>query len=1697
MTLVSFHITIAAVNLKQVYFRRFFQKTCSLLANFSLFLHIFLPYLSAIPVYASDNSPSISYSSSTHKLNFSPNNFSDTPYQLFYKTDTKIDSIVGSKLPESIYLGTCSGSDCLSQNFESAVLKIKTDSSFYYYYFTLKNNQFEIIKEGKSSQFDLTVEENDFLNSSVLGATSNWTFENVELNKEYGNNGVKLTFTKLPENSGNIKIQEITLTPEQITKTGSLSDKAYDITSDMADGTFTYNLTLPNTSNSKDVEVKYTEDGEVYTSIEEIVANEDVIHIKGLDHFTTFVVVNRVLSAKLVPIEAETIPTRCDVIISAGESIQKAISSSKPESTICIKPGEYKENLIIEEKPVSLVGLKDKVVIIGANAEKPTIHILNTKNVTIDGFTFQSANGSYGAIHINNSNNCTIKNNVFLKNSLDIFTDHGSQHTITDNEFKGGGNNSLAIKGNSTKSFLMDNAFSNYSTAIAIGEEHKIYNNQFVNNTIQIQTGTNTEIIEEYLGQNTFDRAVVVKGGEFGNIFSRIQDAINDAKDGDTIQVLSGTYEEIVNINKPLSLMGVEKNPPIILGGFVIDTSGAVSIENMNFKVPTGTSVDSIQIKKVDKLSVEQSNFDGSGLFLVGKRGIMSNDSKSNVTVGNSNFTNGYYTAIQGYYNELFIYESTISKCKSGINFQGGNNLAVKNTDISVVAQAKNSDTYAVRFASESADTGKNMSLSGGKYLVETNSLIANPGIYHSAIIVRSGASGELIANYLSLGGEVVNLSEKKLDARNNWWGHASGPKDEKTLPGDPNYNNPSGIGASVSSHVDYKPWYKDSDMTILSDTLPSAPTGLIAKFQYDSENITNGGTLNITAKPNGNNLELLWANPNPIDLVTGYRIYATYPDGTTNLSYQGPNTNAWLKTHNGFGAHGNGKYTYQVIAVNANGTSELSDPFVIYYDNQIPTATFTSAPDDDSYVNGDFNVMGEAHDNVALKSVFFDVRSKNGSTWITGCKSGTTNLAYSNERKDADISCTIDTRNLVNGTKYMLRIHAGDYAGYGNVNQEAIRYFTFDNEKPTTPKLKGFLNPNLDCDSVTSSKMITVDWSDSDGTGSGIKGYEYQISYPTTTDGRSVWTQTFQGTNSSYKGSLNEGTHYIRVRAQDMAGNWSDWSNNWNDPYNLTPEEIESACSVTYDGTPPVITLGTYTTNWTNEDITVNVSTNEGTLNFDSHTFTENGSFDFIATDRAGNITTKTVTINNIDKNVPISTITTYNVGNGGSVTTNNWDGFLAGTATDNLSGVSKVELSIKNSADEYWTGSTWQVGSTFVTATGTTSWTYQIGATLTDGTYTIKSHAIDNAGNMENTYTLTIVLDKTIDEVTLSINPSVGDASNGWYKTQPTVTLTQTDDNFDRIEYQWDSQSGNWTTYSNPFKPASEGAHVLYYQAVDKANNISTVGVKNIAWDQTDLEYGPQNISANPNPTSGSTSKIKWEIAKDNIGIDKYEVQWKLNDTSNSPSFSKTVGAGTTEVEIDQLTEGRWTVKVVAFDASGKSKDNSIDVIVDRSGPTAPILSLTGTGVGTATLSWNAITDAKDYIVWYGNSPGSRLYGARVGNVITYTVKGLGAGNYYFIVKAVDEAQNQSADSNEVNIGTIAGALNVEPNTPAEGFTPEVLGTDTGKLTPTPSPAVSVSDVLGISVDNTSQWYWFWLLLLIPIYFLLRRLFKRNQNN
>jgi len=70
--------------------------------------------------------------------------------------------------------------------------------------------------------------------------------------------------------------------------------------------------------------------------------------------------------------------------------------------------------------------------------------------------------------------------------------------------------------------------------------------------------------------------------------------------------------------------------------------------------------------------------------------------------------------------------------------------------------------------------------------------------------------------------------------------------------------------------------------------------------------------------------------------------------------------------------------------------------------------------------------------------------------------------------------------------------------------------------------------------------------------------------------------------------------------------------------------------------------------------------------------------------------------------------------------------------------------------------------------------------------------------------------------------------------------------------------------------------------------------------------------------------------------------------------------------------------------------------------------------------TVSWkaNTETDLAGYNVYYGTSSGKYSACINVGNVTSYKINNLTQGStYYFIVTALDNAGNESADSDEVS--------------------------------------------------------------------------------
>lgn len=310
------------------------------------------------------------------------------------------------------------------------------------------------------------------------------------------------------------------------------------------------------------------------------------------------------------------------------------------------------------------------------------------------------------------------------------------------------------------------------------------------------------------------DAASSGNGGQVGP-YQTISQAIPRVVSGGTIYIAAGDYiENIAVVDKVMHFVGAIDgggNPlPTIVGTLSIDHPNAGDalrrIENINFSV--GSTGNGIDLKNVDQgVTIKNCTFDGNNSFMSGKNGvnILSGPNGNNhITIDDCTFQNGLYVGVNGYANYLTVKDSSFANVKSGINLQGGGgNLVVENTDFSVVAQTTTADTYGIRFGSSSGSI-QNMTVTGGSITVDKAGLTADPGTYHSAIVVRAAASGVLEANNISINGEVVNLSPVNLDAECNYW---------QTIV-------MSEIASKVTGVVDWSPW-ANSDLSSCTYTWP------------------------------------------------------------------------------------------------------------------------------------------------------------------------------------------------------------------------------------------------------------------------------------------------------------------------------------------------------------------------------------------------------------------------------------------------------------------------------------------------------------------------------------------------------------------------------------------------------------------------------------------------------------------------------------------------------------------------------------------------------------------------------------------------------------------------------------------------------------------------------------------------------------
>ncbi|MFH1784085.1 MAG: DUF2341 domain-containing protein [bacterium] len=245
------------------------------------------------------------------------------------------------------------------------------------------------------------------------------------------------------------------------------------------------------------------------------------------------------------------------------------------------------------------------------------------------------------------------------------------------------------------------------------------------------------------------------------------------------------------------------------------------------------------------------------------------------------------------------------------------------------------------------------------------------------------------------------------------------------------------------------------------------------------------------------------------------------------------------------------------------------------------------------------------------------------------------------------------------------------------------------------------------------------------------------------------------------------------------------------------------------------------------------------------------------------------------------------------GSLTT------ISGTASDSLSGVSNVGVSIKRTSDnKYWDGDSWEVTQAWLTATGTTSWTYSY-TPPADGNYVFQSRGTDDVGNVE-----TPGAGNTISYDTTAPASAVGSPVNGTTVGSLTtisgaasdaiagvssvgISIKRTSDNKYWDGDSWES-SQTWltatgtTSWTYSYTPDADGTYLFQSRATDAVTNVETAGAGNtVSYDTTapsSTVTAPAD-SVNLNALTEVTGTASDAIA----GVNKVEVSiQKVSDST-----------------------------------------------------------------------------------------------------------------------------------------------------------------------------------------------------------------------
>lgn len=792
------------------------------------------------------------------------------------------------------------------------------------------------------------------------------------------------------------------------------------------------------------------------------------------------------------------------------------------------------------------------------------------------------------------------------------------------------------------------------------------------------------------------------------------------------------------------------------------------------------------------------------------------------------------------------------------------------------------------------------------------------------------------------------------------------------------------------------------------------------------------------------------------------FTVTATFSESVTGFAIGDiTTTNASLSNFTGSGS----SYTFDVSPIidgsvtvdideDVASTVSLSEPnaaatqFTIYSDQTAPTdntadAQFTAANDTDG---SNISISWTAFTDSGSGIDEYHIYTYTDSVCTTGEQVWDTN---SNTTSNSSL-----ITSLGDGTYYS-KILAKDLAGNSTLSACSTDFITVDSTPPTT----GAAGPVFNTDYDTDGNNIDMTWATFTDSGSGLDYHTIQLftgSGCTSTSTAIFNTSSSSNSDNTNVDSIAEGTYYGKITAYDMAGNSSTYCGNDTITIDTTAPDVSTftetsislaSSALTNDSTLSFqVVFNEDVLNFTEADISVSASNVSGSVsNFsgtgDTYTFdvTLSGN-----SDQAG----ESVSIN-IDK-TGLNDIAT-NVGVGISSFNYSFDNQSPSYT------ISETEGPLLNGGVSYSSTYLFEVNfnenvtgvdSTAdydITATGPSSWTETTPVQINAAQYEFEITGFSGSNSLGDTITVDMTLTDIYDAAG---NLAVAGSNFGF-------TFDDQDPTNAATSLTWDD--GAYTKFVAPdlywTKSTDAGLYrqrIYYYLDTNTANSVNGCD------------------EGNTSVTTGYTTPD----SNDDIHNHPFGSVGSPDTTTESHTYD-----GNSHDHSIPLVEGNtYNFKIRTYDQAGNFIDSACSpaVVFDTTAPTAPSF-LTGTAgakfsqkttpiysnlVGkTPVFEWADSTDATSGIDYYKVSVTSgpnhtvtnytigtwRTIGNVVGTSLEYVDGILGelntnisTGTYYFNVRAVDKAGNESSivssqftiDITPPSTPTITGACSTGAN-------------------------------------------------------------------